>query len=236
MIPLRARLIARRHEALVGRPVRAWRVSTGPGLPLILLGIFLGIGAVSALSPFDGTALKIVLQVLLGIVLLGAYLLVIDPRLVVCERGVILGRLVPGLPLSPTYVIGGGELDPRTVCVVRSGPVTARELGLPSFFFRFFAYAGSPGVPSVLFTGPWNASTSRDAASRRPTRGSFYLFAQRDARGVADALLHMIGRCGGIPAGFRPVADLQPIPVTGRREDAVRQLPGAVPPGTHRAV
>lgn len=236
MIPLRARLIARRHEALVGAPLRAWRVGAGPILPLLLLAIFVGIGAVSALSPFDGTALKILLQVLLGIVLLAAYLVVIDPRLVVCERGIILGRLVPGLPLSPTYVIGGRELDPRTVCVVRNGPEAAKELGLPWFFFQFFAYQASPGVPSVLFTGPWNASTARDAAPRRSTRGSFYLFAHRDARGIADALLHLIGRCGGIPHGFRPVEDLRPIPVTGRREDAVRQLPGAVPPGTHRTL
>lgn len=235
MIPLRARIVASRHADLLGRPLRSRRIASGPVLP-VLYAVILGAIAVPLwLNPHGSAAGSIAVLALIAVLLGLAHLVVIDPRLVVCERGLILGRLVP-IPFSPTYVIGGREIDPRTVCVVNSGAKAAAELGLPSFFFQFFAYPGALGAPAVMFQGPWGADVelSRTAQPRRPVARSLYSFSHRDAPRVADEILHMIGRCGGIPQGFAPVNGLAPIALTGRREDAVRQIPGGWAPTGRR--
>lgn len=236
MIPLRARLIAGRHRELLGSPLRSWRVGAGPLLPLFLAGVVLFIWLLLVLSPGEHPVLTVGLTVALALIMLAAYLFTVDARLVVCERGVIMGRLVPGLPLSPTYVIAGREIDPRTVAVVTDGARTARELGMPFFFFQYKTFPGAIGVRAVVFNGPWGADilSRRDLRYRAPVRKSLFLFSHRRAEDIADAILHAIGRDGAIPEGFTPHGGLQPIPVTGRREDAVRQIPGAWPPDSPR--
>lgn len=101
------------------------------------------------LSPGENLALAIGLTLVLALIMLGVYLFTIDARFVVCERGVIMGRLIPGLPLSPTYVIAGREIDPRTVAVVSSGATAARELGMPFFFFQYKTFPGAVGVRAL---------------------------------------------------------------------------------------
>ena len=236
MIPLRARWIASRHRTLVGRPLSSRRIGVGPGLPLLFLGILAVIALALTLNPGSGIALTVGILVVVALLLLLGYLVVADPRLVVCEHGLIIGRLIPGLPLSPTYVIAAREIDPRTVCVVSSGPRAARQVGLPSFFFQFFAYPGGFGVPAVMFNGPWGADVMamRDDRPRGVTAKSLYSFAHRRSTVIATEILHAIGRAGGLPRQFQPANSLQPIAVTGRREDAVRQIPGAWPPDTRR--
>ncbi|WP_394214253.1 hypothetical protein [Brachybacterium vulturis] len=231
MIPLRARFIAGRHRDLVGRPLTSWRVGAGPLLPLFLGGVVLLVWLLLVLSPGEHLALTVGLTLVLALLMLGVYLFTIDARLVVCERGVIMGRLIPGLPLSPSYVIAGREIDPRTVAVVSSGATAARELGLPFFFFQFKTFPGAVGVGAVVFNGPWGADVhaQRELSHRRPTRKSLYIFSHRRSAVIADAVLHAIGRDGAIPPGFTPHNGLQPIAVTGRRDDAVRQIPGAWP-------
>lgn len=87
-----------------------------------------------------------------------------------------------------------------------------------------------------MFLGPWGSDVrlSRTSAPRRPTAKPMYSFSHRQAPRIADEILHLIGRCVGIPQGFQPAHGLTPIPVTGRREDAVRQIPGAWPPESQR--
>lgn len=235
MIPLRARLIVSRHRELLGRPLSSRRISAGPLLPLVYVVLLVVIAALLWINPSGSAAGNIVLLVLLAIVLGIAHLLVIDPRLVICERGLVLGRLIP-MPFSPTYVIGGLEIDPRTVCVVSSGARAAAEVGLPSFHFQFFAYPGALGVPAVMFRGPWGSdvTTARSSQARRPNAKSLFSFSHRRAPQIAVEILQLIGRCGGIPHAFQPASGLYPIPVTGRREDAVRQIPGAWPPDSQR--
>lgn len=229
MIPLRARIIARAHQNLVGNPVRSWRIGVGALLPLFLLGILVVIVIAGMLNPSISTATTLVIAAGVGVLLLLAYLVVADPRIVVCEHGVIIGRLVPGLPLSPTYVLNAREIDPRTICVVTNGPAAAREVGLPFFFFQFFTYPGAVGTPAVMFQGPWGSdvTTSRAPGLRGVNRKSLFLFSSRRARRIAEELLAMMESNQLLPEGFRPAHDLHPIPVTGRREDAVRQIPGA---------
>ena len=236
MIPLRARLIARRHRELLGKPLRSWRVGAGPLLPLFLSGVVVLIWLLLVLSPGESPALTIGFTLFLALFMLGIYLFTIDARLVVCERGIFLGRLVPGLPFSPTYVIAGREIDPRTVAVVTDGAKTAAELGMPFFFFQYKTFPGALGVHAVVFNGPWGADIEapRQPRHRRPVRKSLFLFSHRSATKIAEEILHAIGRDGAIPPGFAPHEGLRPIPVTGRREDAVAQIPGAWPPDGHR--
>jgi hypothetical protein len=232
MIPLRARLIAGRHEQIVGRPLSSARVSAGPLLPLFLYGVVIVVGLLMLLSPGDTLALAIGFTLVLALIMAGALLFTLDARFVVCERGVILGRLIPGLPLSPTYVIAGREIDPRTVCVVTSGAKAAQELGMPPFFFQYKTFPGAVGVPALVFNGPWGADVEapRRTGPLPPRQKSLFIFSQRRAGAIADQLLHAIGRDGAIPADFAPHGGLQPIPVTGRRDDAVAQIPGAWAP------
>ncbi|MCG7308840.1 hypothetical protein [Brachybacterium sp. ACRRE] len=232
MIPLRARLIAGRHQEIVGRPVKSWRVGAGPLLPAVLLAVLVLVGILLVLVPGDHLALTVGLMVVLALILLGAYLVTVDARLVVCERGLIMGRMVPGLPLSPTYVIAGREIDPRTICVVADGAKAAQELGMPFFFFQYKTFPGALGVPALVFNGPWGADVSapRRSGPLPPRDKSLFIFSQRRAADIADQMLRMIGREGAIPPGFAPHGGLQPIPVTGRRQDAVSQIPGAWAP------
>lgn len=236
MIPLRARLLAAKHREVVGRPVRSYRIGTGILLPLYLVGILVLIAGALAFNPFDSMFSNVLFVLFFALILLITHLIVIDPRLVVCERGLLLGRLTPFVPFSPSYVIGALEIDPRTVCVVTSGSKAAAEVGLPSFFFQFFAYPGAVGVPSLMFKGPRGADAemSRNSHRHGPTEKSLFSFCHRRSVRIADEILRMIGRNGGIPQDFRPYNDLQPIPVTGQRKDAVDQIPGAWPVDGHR--
>ena len=235
MIPIRARILASRHADLLGRPLSSRRVSAGLFLPTVLWGGFLLLAGALWWESRGLDALDIVLIVLGALLFAACHLAAIDARLVVCERGLILGRMVP-VPFSPTYLIAGEEIDPRTVCVVSSGQKAAAQMGLGPMFFQFFVVAGSPGVPAVMFRGPWGADVelNRTPDRRRPNAKSLFLFSHRRAAGIADEILRLVGRCGGIPSGFEPVNGLRPIPVTGRREDAVRQIPGAWPDDSQR--
>jgi hypothetical protein len=232
MIPLRARLIARRHQALVGRPLKSWRVGAGPLLPVILLAVLAVVWILLVLAPGDHLGLTIGLVIVLALILLGAHLFTVDARLVVCERGMIMGRLIPGIPFSPTYVIAGREIDPRSVCVVTSGATAAQELGMPSFFFQYKTFPGAIGVPALVFNGPWgdDVEAPRSSGPLPPRQKSLFIFSQRRAAVIADQMLRMIGRDGAIPPQFTPHNGLQPIAVTGRRQDAVSQIPGAWAP------
>lgn len=236
MIPLRARWIASRHPEVLGRPLHSHRIATGVLPWLLYAGILLAVVLLLWINPHGSSAGDAVIVVLLVGLLGLAHVVIADPRLVVCERGLILGRLLPAIPFSPTFVIGGAEIDPRTVCIVSSGAKAATQLGLPSFFFQFFAYPGALGAPAVLFQGPWGADVriGRDVRRRGPVAKSLYTFSSRRAPRIADEILHLVGRCGAIPAGFDPVNGLAPIELTGRREDATAQIPGGWGPDSQR--
>lgn len=195
MIPLRARILASRHEALLGRPLRSRRVSAGVLLPCLLWGMPL---AISALLWWQGgglDALEIALIVLVALVMAIAHLAVIDPRLVICERGLILGRMIP-LPFSPTFVISGREIEPGSVRAVPNAESAAREAGYGRMFFQFLLYGGSPGVPAVMFRGPWGADVTmgRTAVLHRPNPESPFLFAHRAAPQIAREIQQMLAR------------------------------------------
>ncbi|WP_193103921.1 hypothetical protein [Brachybacterium sp. FME24] len=235
MIPLRARLLASRHRDIVGKPLRSWRIGAGPALPLLLLGILVLLGILLALNPNGSWAGNVAFLLFFAILLGLAYLFTVDARLVVCERGVLMGRLIPGLPLSPTYVIGGREIDPRTVCVVSNGVKAANEVGMGPLFPQFFMFPPAAlGQRAVSFNGPWgnDIAANREITPHRPVRKSLFMFSRRNAGRIADEILHAIGRDGAIPAGFRPHQGLQVIAVTGNRQDAMQQIPGAWPPGS----
>lgn len=230
--PLRAHLVASRHREIVGKPVRSWRIGTGGYLPLVLVGIWILLGVVLVINPFESMVSNVAFMLFFGLVLIFAALVAADARFVVCERGVLMGRLIPGLPLSPTYVIAGREIDPRTVCVVGNVVKAANEIGMGTMFSQVFTYPVGPMAPQgVSFQGPWGAEieANRDVQLHRPNPKSLFLFGHRRADRLADALLQAIGRDGGIPQGFAPHEGLRPIPVSGNREDAVRQIPGAWP-------
>lgn len=229
MIPLRARLIARRHRDLVGRPIISRRVGAGPVLPLILVGVVVLIGLLLGLSPGADPTTTVGITIFFSLLMFVTYLFTTDARLVVCERGVILGRLVPRLPFSPTYVMAGREIDPRSVCVVTSGAVAAKELGMPFFFFQYKTFPLAAGTPALVFVGPWGSdiTANRDLRHRRPTRRSHFIFSHRRAVSLADEILQAIGRDGGLPPEFAAHNGLRPIELTGQPEDAVRQIPGA---------
>lgn len=233
MIPLRARLVAARHRDVVGRPLRSWRIGVGYALPAFFVGVVALIALLNALNPFESTAANIAFVVFAALLMGIPYLFMVDARIVVCERGVLMGRMVPGLPFSPTYVIRGREIDPRTVCVVSNAVTASNALGEGPIFFQYFTlHAETLGQPAVCFTGPWGHSViaNRQVRQHVPVSRSQFIFASRRATKIADALLHAIGRDGGIPEGFAPVNGLQPIQVTEAAEDSVRQIPGASRP------
>lgn len=234
MIPIRARLIARRHRDVVGRPVKAWRIGIGAFFPILVVGILVVLGVLLATNPFDSLAANVAFMLFFAVLMWPTYLIATDLRFVVCERGVIMGHLVTWIPLMPTYVIGGREIDPRTVCVVDNAVTAANEVDMPTITQHIFSFPVEAfGQKAVSFRAPWSIDLEADRPPGRGyqyDQGTLYMFANRRAAKLADALLHAIGRDGAIPPGFVPHEGLRPIPVTGNPEDAVRQIPGAPPP------
>lgn len=192
-VPLRAQLIASRHTALVGRPLRSWRVGSGP-LPWLLYGAILAtIGVLLWVNPHGSTVGNVAILIGMALLLLVIHLVLADGRLVLCERGLIMGRLIPGLPLSPTYVLRADEIDVRSLHVARSPGALSRETGKPAFFFQFVAFPGFVGPPLVTFTGPWgtSATTSRSPHRQAIDARSPYAFGHRRAEAIAQEIAAM---------------------------------------------
>lgn len=226
--PLRARLIALRHEDLLGSPVRSFRVARGPMVPILMLVAIAVVVVAGLIHDAGGTATVLGIGGGIGVLMLLIWLWLTDIHLVVFTRGILLGRLIPGLPLSPTYVLSTHEIDPDTVCIVSSGPKAGRQLGMPRRFPQFFTTLGPSRVQAVLFQGPSGAdvTTGRSPGLREISPASPFLFSSRRAHRLAVELLAMLLSTGRLPEDFQPANDLQSIPVTGRRHDPHGQLPG----------
>lgn len=224
---IRARAAARQHHDIVGDPVKSFRLSGGPGLAALLVGLpFLIVIGLLILG--ESLGFVIFIGLLLGVIMLFSYVLCTLPRFVVCQRGLMVGWFLGKNSLLPTYVVGAHEIDPHTVAVLSSGPKVAKALNRPAWF-EMFTYTGSVGVPVVSFKGPWpsDITLGRPSAPRRPNRDAVTIFTSWRARTIAENILQMMAANGALPAGFTPANGLATIQVSGKEETRHLEIPGA---------
>lgn len=228
LLPIRGHIIAAQHREAVGKPLHSFRIDPGLFAPVCIFAGPLIILIVALMGDGRFWAVDIGLIIFGTLLGIASLAMMMDTRLIVCERGVIVGRLLPSVPFCQTMVIRGRELDPGAVCVVSDAVKASKQSGWGPTHLFCFVYEGSPGVPGVFFCGPDPGLL--DARSRtmrhkvpHPTAG-IMVFASRRARRIAREMLAMIQRDAGLPEGFVPFNNGQVLQVSGKREDA-SQLP-----------
>lgn len=106
----RTRWLCRKYPNVLGRPVRTFRQAFPLWMHLLFLGLWLLIMAFAGYNPLTSGSWGVAAAVTLGVY--GIFYVVADYRLVVCERGIIIGHF-----LSRRFceVMAYPEISPRTV-------------------------------------------------------------------------------------------------------------------------
>ncbi|MFC0672734.1 hypothetical protein [Brachybacterium hainanense] len=209
---------ARAHD--LGRVLRVYRMARPLPSFVLELGIAAAIGlGIHLLSGLLLPAVGAGLLVLLLVEVLG------DVRLVVCERGLLIGRLLPGC--SP-YRLRYSEIDPRGVACVRDVGRCARATGR-SYGSTLFSPRGSRR--GVLLDGPVAAAArtrSFSVASLFDTPpdtgrgGKIWAFAYA---GRPEALIDLLGEAM-LAAGRADAAALRESALPERSVDELVGLGG----------
>ncbi|MBK0330821.1 hypothetical protein I8D64_05335 [Brachybacterium sp. MASK1Z-5] len=227
-----ARRAARRHRDEVGEVLAVHADRPGPlviGVFVLLWVVFSGL---TLINPGESVVLAVAPALAFAIIFGLILLFISGERLVVCERGIVVGSCAPGLR---PYVIPSDQIIPGSVV-----PVTGAR--------RYAAETGTGGFPQstvrrsawtrrgIHFVGPSPKQARRHRAVLAPLQdppprsidGRWVWFAGTGSTSP-DQVTAQIARAAEVSgqrelaraAAAEPVREL-----TGDRGDAARQLPG----------
>lgn len=227
---LGARASARRHQAELGEVVAVYHDRPGVGTIAGGLITWLLMTALTFINPGETLVLAIAPSVGLFICMCILYVMLAGERLVVCERGVLLGSVAP---FMRPYVIRYEQMVPGSVVPI-SGKITrfGKQTGIRamnSVRISWWARRGvSLGGPSL------GVALGRFPAQPAETYGPGFPWLI-GTRAPAEQATADIARAAGA-AGFhelaRATAAAPPRVLSGNSEDNPRQLPGIVLPGS----
>lgn len=214
---------ARRHQDAVGRVVSIHHDRPGPGTVTAFALAWLVLSALTLIMP--GESLLLAVAPSIGLLLIAVVILVMlsGERLIVCERGLLLGSVAPFLR---PYVLRYDQIVPGTIVPI-SGAIRrySTQTGMPVMTTVRISWWSRRGV-SLVGPAPADARGGQRSAAGRGTSGVPWL---SGTRAPAEQVTAEIARAAGA-AGFvdlaRATAAAPPRPLSGDPRDAPQQLPG----------
>lgn len=226
---MRIRAVARRHRAELGEVLSVHRGGPGLGTAVAFVLVWLVFSGLTLIRPAESALLIVAAPLAFAVIALVIWTMLAGERLAICERGLIIGSVAPGL--AP-YVVRYDQIVPGSVVPL----VRAR---------RFFRETGTSTASSVRL-GWWSREavhlvgpSPREARRRRavlapmldgaPTtvdgRWPWVAGVHGPAAPVVAQIAQAAGRSGH-EALAAAASSAAPRELTGRPEDAAAQIPG----------
>ena len=218
-----ARRAARRHEDEIGRVLAIHHDRPGPRTVIGFAAAWVLMSALTFIAPGE-TALLAIVPTLAFLVILGGILVMLSgERLIVCERGLLIGSVAPFLT---QYVLRYDQIAPGTIVPISGGIRRYhRQTGLapmPSSRIAWWSRRGISLVgPSI---GEARGRRRRSAASR--DAGFPWLVGTRSPAEQAAAEIARAAGAAGFVDLARATASAPPRVLSGEPRDAPQQLPG----------
>lgn len=227
-------LAVRRHRAELGNEVAAFSGRPGLGTILAFLVVWLVASGLTLIHPDPSPVLAVAPAVLIGLLMLGMLVMLSGERLIVCERGLIVGSVAPFLR---PYAVRFDQIVPGSVVPVLGARRYGHETGtqqLPQSCIRRYWWTRA----GVHLVGPSPAQARRGRALLAPLMdpparsvdGRWIWFA-----GVAGdparatAAIAQAAQRSGFAQLAEQTARAQARELTGSPADAAAQLPGHRP-------
>lgn len=227
-----ARGAARRHQEEVGGIIAVHSDRPGPLVVGLFVLVWLAMSGLTLINPPDSPVLAVIPALVFALILGGILLVVSGERLVVCERGLVIGSVAPGLRPS---VVRYEQIVPGSVVPVTGARRYGRETGtgqLPQSTVRRSAWTGR----GVHFVGPSPRDARRHRAAiaalqdppPRSVDGRWVWFAGTSSTPPEQVTAQIAQAAGAIgldqlaqATAAAPVREL-----SGNPADASRHLPG----------
>ncbi|WP_431709774.1 hypothetical protein [Glutamicibacter uratoxydans] len=223
------RSAVRRHQDLLGDVVAVHHDRPGRGTVLGFISVWVALSALTLINPGETLMLSIAPAAGLFIIAVVIYVMLAGERLVVCERGVLVGSVAPFLR---PYVIRYDQIVVGSVV-----PISAK-------ISRFSKQTGLSAMPTVrtawwsrrgvCFAGP-SAAEARGSlgtsAPRAQAVGIPWLIGTRAPAEQATADIARAAEAAGFTELARQTVAAPPRALSGHAEDNPAQLPGVIVPG-----
>lgn len=226
------RSAARRHRDEVGEVLAVAADRPGP----LVVGGFIAVWAVfsglTLINPAETALMEITPTVVFAVLFALALMYISGERLLVCERGLVIGSVAPGMR---PYVLRYDQIVPGSVAPVTGARRYGAETGtgaFPQSTVRRNAWTRQ----GIHLVGPSPKQARRHRAVLAPLQdppprsvdGRWIWFAGTGATPparITAAIAQVAGPSGAAPLA-RATATAPVRELTGRREDASAHLPG----------
>lgn len=227
-----ARSAARRHRDEVGAVLAVHADRPGPFVVAGFVAVWLLFSALTLLNPAENPVLALAPTVVFALLFALVLLYVSGERLIVCERGLVLGSVAPGLRPS---VIRYEQIVPGSLVPVSGARRYAAETGtggFPQSTVRRSAWTRQ----GIHFVGPSPKDARRHSALLAPLQdppprsidGRWVWFAGTGStppEQVTARIAQAAGASGAVPLA-QATAAAPPRALTGSPADASAHLPG----------
>ena len=219
----------RRYRHVLGDVVVVHHDRPGTGTVLGFVLAWVVMSGLTLIIPGETLVLAIAPSVGLFIVGVIIYVMLAGERLVVCERGVLVGSVAPLLRPYPIRYdqIVVGSVVPISAKITRYG----RQTGLPAMPTVRIAWWSKRGVS---FGGPSPAEARRSRGALEPNLqvgGVPWLIGTRAPAEQATADIARAAQAAGFAELARQTAAAAPRALSGNAADNGVQLPGVIVPG-----
>lgn len=226
------RSAARRHREELGEVLAVASDRPGPLVIGLAVALWAAFSALTLIRPAETALMALTPSLVFAVLLVLVLLLVSGERLLVCERGLVIGSVAPGLR---PYVLRYAQIVPGSVVPVtgagRYGPETGTG-ALPQSTVRRSAWTRQ----GVHLVGPSAQEARRHRAVLAPLQdppprsidGRWVWFAgtgRTPPERITAVIARAAGACGAAPLA-RATAAAPVRALTGRREDCAAHLPG----------
>lgn len=223
------RSAVRRHGEVLGDVVAVHHDRPGRGTALAFVLVWAVMSGLTFIVPGETPLLAVAPSIGFLVIAVAIFVMLSGERLVVCERGVLVGSVAPFLrPYAIRYdQIVVGSVVPINAKITRY----SKQTGLPAMTTVRIAWWSRRGVS---FGGPTTAEArgrSDGGASNRPDVGVPWLIGTRAPAERATADIARAARAAGFSELARQTADAVPRELSGNAADNPVQLPGLVVPG-----
>lgn len=214
---------ARRHRAELGEILAIHHDRPGPGTVIGVILAWIVMSALTLIIPGESILLAIAPTISFLVIWVVIYIMLAGERLIVCERGLLLGSVAPFLR---PYVIRYDQIVPGSIVPI-SGSVRryAKQTGLPGMTTVRISWWSRRGV-SLAGPTPAEARGRRGAARPGTTRRAMpWLIGTRAPAQQATADIARGAGAAGFIDLARATAAAPPRTLTGNPADASAQLP-----------
>lgn len=229
---MRVRRIARAHADELGAVLAVHRGGPGAGTALAIIAVWALFSGLTLIRPAGSIALILATPIAFGIIATLIWVMLSGERLVVCERGLLVGSVAPGL--TP-YLVRLDQITPRSVVPVGRARRWFRETGSS---VSSTARLGWWSSEAVALVGPSPREARRRRAILAPLldpapstidgRWAWIIGVRGPAARVTQEIAGAAGGCGLTDLARRTAAAPRR-ELTGRAEDAAEQIPGQGP-------